>query len=184
MAASLTVSLEYQIGAQRYRVTITGATDAVCAVRLVPVSEDDAEGEPIEATAALTAIDAQTYRLTIDGRQYVTTVAMGSEAHYVAIGGQTFAVLPPDILEQQRRQGGGTDAHQHVTPPMPGQVISILVEVGDEVEAGQTVVVISAMKMESNLDAPHAGTVTAINTEVGAQVKPGDILVDIDARAD
>ena len=64
---------------------------------------------------------------------------------------------------------------------MPAVVQDVLVAVGDEVEKGQKLVVVSAMKMESTLVAPYAGTVAAVNTEVGAKANPGDVLVEIEA---
>jgi biotin carboxyl carrier protein len=62
-------------------------------------------------------------------------------------------------------------------------VVALLVVVGEEVRKGQALVVISAMKMESRLVAPHAGRVRAIRASVGASVKPGDVLVEIEPAA-
>jgi biotin carboxyl carrier protein len=66
-----------------------------------------------------------------------------------------------------------------VTPPMPATVVRILVQVGDEVDQGQALVVVSAMKMEATLSSPHKGVVREIHTSVGATVRPGEILVDV-----
>jgi 3-methylcrotonyl-CoA carboxylase alpha subunit len=59
-------------------------------------------------------------------------------------------------------------------------VVRVLTAVGDRVERGQGLVVVSAMKMEMTLKAPYSGTVRAVNTEVGAQVSPGEVLVEIE----
>ena len=177
------MSLEYQIGEACYRVDVNGPPDGACTVTLTRV-EDEGGAEPRTLEAQLIPVEANTYLFVVHGHHYLAHVAAGPEAHHVSLGGQTFAVVPPEQLERQRRRGTALDTADAVTPPMPGQVVTLLVEVGDRVEAGQTVVVISAMKMESNLTAPHAGTVTAINTSVGAQVMPGDILVDIEADAE
>ena len=66
-----------------------------------------------------------------------------------------------------------------VTPPMPATVVRVLVAVGDAVEAGQKVVVVAAMKMETTLRAPRAGVVRAVNVTPGQQVRPGEELVEI-----
>jgi biotin carboxyl carrier protein len=66
---------------------------------------------------------------------------------------------------------------------MPATVVRILVSVGDEVEQGQALVVVSAMKMETTLTAPHKGSVRAIRAEVGATVRPGDVVVDVEEKA-
>jgi biotin carboxyl carrier protein len=52
--------------------------------------------------------------------------------------------------------------------------------VGQVVDKGTPLVVVSAMKMEITLSAPFSGRVIAVNTEVGAQVRPGEVLVDIE----
>lgn len=173
------MSIEYQIGDTPYRVTVDGPLDGACTVTLQPCGKDG--GEPRTLTARLVPVESGRYLFVIDGHHYLTHVVAGPDAHHVSIAGEQYDVIPPEQLERQRRAGGSADAANHVTPPMPGQVVTILVEDGDTVEQGQTVVVVSAMKMETNLTAPYAGTVTAINTTVGAQVKPGDVLVDIEA---
>ncbi|WP_019591258.1 sodium-extruding oxaloacetate decarboxylase subunit alpha [Thioalkalivibrio sp. ALE20] len=67
-----------------------------------------------------------------------------------------------------------------VTTTLPGTVVDILVAPGDPVEAGQAVVVVEAMKMESELVAPAAGTVTAVHVERGAAVTAGCVLVTVE----
>ena len=177
--AVVRVSLEYQIGDALYRVAVDGPPEGVCTVTMTPVDADGNEGEPTTLEARVVPVEANTFSFIVGDNHYLTHVVAGPDGHYVNIGGENFTVLPPEQLERQRRRGGGQDAEQHVTPPMPGQVVSVLVQVGDVVEAGQPVVVITAMKMETTLTAPHGGTVTAVNTSEGAQVMPGDILVDI-----
>lgn len=68
-----------------------------------------------------------------------------------------------------------------VTPPMPAVVLAVLVEEGQAVERGQPLVVVSAMKTESELTAPFAGTVRSVGARVGAKVRPGDVLVQVEA---
>jgi acetyl-CoA/propionyl-CoA carboxylase biotin carboxyl carrier protein len=72
--------------------------------------------------------------------------------------------------------GGGSGA---VTVPMQGTIVKILVEVGHEVEAGATVCVLEAMKMENNIAAEKAGTVTEIKVAPGDSVGAGDVVVVI-----
>lgn len=64
--------------------------------------------------------------------------------------------------------------------PMPGRVIKLSVEAGQQVERGQEVLVVEAMKMENAVKAPRAGRVSAIHTAVGEMVAPGRVLVEID----
>ena len=67
-----------------------------------------------------------------------------------------------------------------VTVPMQGTIVKVLVEVGQEVEAGQPVVVLEAMKMENSINADRAGAVTEIKVTPGQAVASGDIVVVIE----
>jgi acetyl-CoA/propionyl-CoA carboxylase, biotin carboxylase, biotin carboxyl carrier protein len=75
--------------------------------------------------------------------------------------------------------GGAADAGK-VTVPMQGTIVKVLVEEGQEVEIGQAVVVLEAMKMENNITAEKAGTVKAVKVSVGDSVGSGDIVIEID----
>ena len=65
--------------------------------------------------------------------------------------------------------------------PMPGTVVRVAVEQGEQVEAGQPVLVLEAMKMQHTVAAPHAGTVTEIEIQPGAQVAAGEVLAVVEA---
>ncbi|MCR5820277.1 MAG: biotin/lipoyl-binding protein [Bacteroidaceae bacterium] len=66
-----------------------------------------------------------------------------------------------------------------VEAPLPGTIKQVLVNVGQEVAAGETVVVMEAMKMENNITAEFAGKVTAVKVNVGDQVQSGQALVEL-----
>jgi len=63
---------------------------------------------------------------------------------------------------------------------MEGTIVKILVEVGQEVEAGQGVVVLEAMKMENQINAEKAGTITEVKVSPGDTVGGGDVVAVID----
>ncbi len=75
--------------------------------------------------------------------------------------------------------GAGGAGSGNVTAPMQGTIVKILVEVGQEVETGQSVVVLEAMKMENQIAAERTGTVKEIKTTTGATVGAGDVLIVI-----
>jgi biotin carboxyl carrier protein len=81
-----------------------------------------------------------------------------------------------------RRGAGHTTASgpQRVTAPMPGRIVRVLVAPGDDVAAGQGLVVIEAMKMENQLTALTAGIVRELRVADGAPVESGQVLVVID----
>jgi methylmalonyl-CoA carboxyltransferase small subunit len=63
---------------------------------------------------------------------------------------------------------------------MQGTIVKVLVEVGDEVEAGQAVCVLEAMKMETNITAPSAGKIAAIKVSQGDSVQSGQVVVEFE----
>ena len=68
--------------------------------------------------------------------------------------------------------------------PMPGTVVSVAVEKGDRVEAGQPVLVLEAMKMQHTVTAPHAGSVTQLDVRAGSQVASGEVLAVVEEQTE
>ncbi len=120
-------------------------------------------------------------RLTVNGQQVNAWVEAAPEGKTILLGGERFFIQDRDLLAQtQPRKKGLDNAPSEVTPPMPAVVICVPVQPGDVVEKGDAVVVVSAMKMETSLTAPHGGTVTRVGVAEGDKVMPGDILIDIE----
>lgn len=66
-----------------------------------------------------------------------------------------------------------------ITAPLPGSITSVNVKAGDAVKAGQTLIIIEAMKMENEVLAPADGTVGAVHVSAGQAVQQGDALLDL-----
>ncbi len=67
-----------------------------------------------------------------------------------------------------------------IAAPMPGQVLRVLVEIGDVVHKGQALLVVEAMKMQLEISAPHAGTVRSLAVGAGDKVAPGVPLAEVE----
>ena len=76
--------------------------------------------------------------------------------------------------------GGAGGGSGQIAVPMQGTIVKVLVEVGQAVEAGQSVVVLEAMKMENQIEADKTGTIKAINVKPGDTVGAGDVVVVIE----
>jgi acetyl-CoA/propionyl-CoA carboxylase biotin carboxyl carrier protein len=76
--------------------------------------------------------------------------------------------------------GGAGSGSGQVAVPMQGTIVKVLVEVGQTVEAGQSVVVLEAMKMENQIEADKSGTIKAVNVKPGDTVGAGDVVVVIE----
>jgi acetyl-CoA/propionyl-CoA carboxylase biotin carboxyl carrier protein len=150
----------------------------------------------VEETLDLSEIDATPAAAEqTDGD--VQPAALVERSTTVEVNGKRFQVkmwvpdAPPLVAgaaaarpRASRRSGSGGSAAAagsgHVTVPMQGTIVKVLVDVGQEVEAGQAVVVLEAMKMENQINADKSGTVTEIKVEPGATVGGGDVVVVID----
>ena len=82
-----------------------------------------------------------------------------------------------DAMEQGLRATGPAGGHFNLKSPIPGLVKNVLVKEGDEVAAGQTLVVLEAMKMENEITAPHNSSVESIAAQPGQAVAAGALLV-------
>lgn len=123
--------------------------------------------------------------LLLDGRVYecrVESDAGRAAAAEVHIGSRAFGItlIDPKRLRGVRSAGALADGAAQIVAPMPGKVVRVLVEQGAQVEAGDPVVVIEAMKMQNEMKSPRAGTVTTLNAQAGATVKAGEVLAVIE----
>ena len=114
--------------------------------------------------------------LSLDGRR--ETAYVNATAHKVEVAhhGQRHSFERPDAFaDHGPAAGDGT-----LLAPMPGTVLDVLVTVGQEVAAGETLGAMEAMKMELALTAPFAGTVTEVNVAAGQQVPLGAVLLVVE----
>ncbi|MCO6451314.1 MAG: hypothetical protein J5I90_11055 [Caldilineales bacterium] len=112
--------------------------------------------------------------LSLGERRVQAFVARDGNVRYVAMGGHSWKLEPPQPVGRKREAGGGS-----LTATMPGKVLDVLVEPGQEVEAGTPLVVLEAMKMELRVTAPGAGVVGRIFVSPGDVVERGQILVEL-----
>lgn len=141
----------------------------------------------------------KTYKYTINGTKY--EVAIGDIVDNVAtvdVNGETYQVEMEKEPEPEKKKvvvrpqeasssapaasasSATVNTGNALKAPLPGVVIEICVAVGDEVKAGDTLVVLEAMKMANNLEAEKSGKVTAILVQQGASVMEDTPLVVIE----
>lgn len=139
------------------------------------------DGHAIEVDAALTARDVMSVLVGGDAFEIKRERSLQGELHLV-IGSARYAidVQDPRSLRKRRAAGESEAGPQKITAPMPGKIVRISVKVGDEVKAGQGVIVMEAMKMQNEMKSPKDGKVQKILTTEGATVNPGDVLAVIE----
>jgi len=107
-------------------------------------------------------------------------IAGTAEGKIVFINGRQYLICDLEAQGRTRKKEKTSNLPDQITPPMPAVVVRIPVQVGDRVQKGQAVIVVSAMKMETTLCAPFNGTVARINAALNDKVMPGQTLVEIE----
>ena len=129
--------------------------------------------------------DAGDYLLIYQGRVFDCRVEGrpgNGEPVDVAVGNHGFSVVLTDPKRLQSAASAGThaDGVVRIVASMPGKVVRVLTELGDQIEAGAGIAVVEAMKMQNEMKSPKAGTVVALNVQAGATVNGGDVLAIIE----
>jgi biotin carboxyl carrier protein len=140
------------------------------------------------------------YKYTINGTKYEVAVGDIEDCIVtVSVNGEDFKVELEKPAEPEKKkpvlgkpaaateessepaaEKAAINKNNAVKAPLPGVITDILVAVGDEVKAGDTVVVLEAMKMANNLQAEKAGKVTAVCVKIGESVMEDDALIVIE----
>ena len=138
----------------------------------------------------------KSYKYTINGKAYEVAInEVGDTTANVTVNGEAYSVEWENPKEEKpvvkvqpaaakpaaapapaAAPSASVDGHA-IKTPLPGVIIDVKVNVGDEVKKGSTVVVLEAMKMENNINADRDGKVTAIQVAKGDTVADGAILV-------
>jgi biotin carboxyl carrier protein len=123
------------------------------------------------------------YSVLLDRRPYNVFAEESPHGYHIVIGPRMFAITTPGPT-RGRRAGGPADMETTtdtgewvLTSPMAGVIQEVRVQPGDEVEAGQVMMVIEAMKMQNDLHARRAGTVKAVYVSAGQRVAQGAPLL-------
>jgi acetyl/propionyl-CoA carboxylase alpha subunit len=153
------------------------------------------DGEPLEVTLVRTGDrfearvgetayagtlrrHGETMRLQLGDRVVAATVVRERDEIWVALDGEIYRCA---AAAEERDGGHAGAAHSpRVTAPMPGKVLDVVVREGQTVAAGDPLVVLEAMKMETVASADAAGVVRKVHVTAGTLVEPGQLLVELE----
>jgi oxaloacetate decarboxylase alpha subunit len=125
--------------------------------------------------APATAAESGIYTVTVDGQRYVVEVTEGGEVGAIATtpaaSSPAAAASPAPVVGV----GGGTA----VAAPLAGNIFNVNFKVGDSVQEGDVLVILEAMKMETEVCSARAGTVVSVQVQPGDSVSVGDTLLSI-----
>ena len=125
------------------------------------------------------------YLLIIDGRVYDCRVghsAAQAERSEVRVRNHVYTITlaDPKRLRSTASAAAHDDGSAQIIAQMPGKVVRVHVEIGSEVEAGDPILVVEAMKMQNEMKSPRAGKVTVLNPKAGQTVNAGEVLAVIE----
>lgn len=138
------------------------------------------------------------FKYTIDGKEYKVAIAEIDENNVadITVNGESYKVQlekeevaekkkvvlgqPTEAAADDAAPAANVNTANAVKAPLPGTIIEICVEVGQEVKAGETLVVLEAMKMSNNIEAEKDGKVTAICVKPGQAVLEEEALVVVE----
>jgi biotin carboxyl carrier protein len=160
---------------QNYRVELVREKESgklVCRVDGVEIKSGfDAQNPERDILSVL--LGSKSYEVRRDSSGAETQIVVGEERFSVE-------VRDPRSLRARRAKTGVSEGPKKITAPMPGKVVRIISPEGTEVEAGQGVIVIEAMKMQNELKSPKKGVVKKIVAAEGATVNAGDALAIVE----
>jgi len=146
--------------------------------------------EPIPTGRSAAGVSSK-FKITVHGESYDIDVTGANPAgdnerrFYMTVDGVPEEIQLESLGEKSdsgRKSSGraGASKEGHVTTSMPGNIVEVLVQEGDSVTAGDPVLIIEAMKMETEVKATISGTVRSVAIAKGDRVVPGEVLVDIE----
>jgi biotin carboxyl carrier protein len=138
------------------------------------------DGKEISVDAVLPRRDVLS--LLVDGHAYEVKREQTPTDLHMWVGSTRFAVELRDPRSLRSRKGSAADEKgpRKILAPMPGRVVRLLVAEQAEVEAGQGIVVVEAMKMQNEIKSPKKGIVKKIMATAGATVNAGDVLAIVE----
>ncbi|MFZ0243815.1 MAG: biotin/lipoyl-containing protein [Desulfobacterales bacterium] len=137
----------------------------------------EVEIEPVEGDRLAVSVNGEPYQVAWQRPAETTARAVTpptAALEQKAAPAPAIAMSAPAAPHRATAGGGGS-----IVAPIPGLILDIKVSVGEAVEAGQSVAVIEAMKMENSLTSTVAGTVKEIRVLKGAQVATGEVIMVI-----
>jgi len=163
-----------------YEVTIAGKTHRVELSRAESGWHCKLDGRevPLDVTSTREGV----FSLLLDGKSYEVKQENTATETNIVVGHERFSavVRDPRSFRSRSRAGAAGEGVKKIIAPMPGKIVRILAQQGAEVEAGQGVLVVDAMKMQNELKSPKKGILKKLNASEGTPVEAGQVLAEIE----
>ncbi len=128
--------------------------------------------------------DRPLYSLLASGRSFEANVHAEDDLWHVLLRGRLYAVQVEDERERALRARAGVEGQDkrplRLKSPMPGLIVEVKVQPGQEVRKGDTLLILESMKMQNEIKAPRDGVIVAVFVENGQSVAQGEALVQLE----
>lgn len=163
-----------------YEVTIDGKTHRLELEKTDGAWQCKLDGREVKLDAVLARRDVLS--IIVDGKAYEVKRERSATDMHVWVGPVRYAAELRDPRSLRGRKGSGADEEgvKKLVAAMPGKVVRILAPERSEVEAGQGILVVEAMKMQNEMKSPKKGVVQKIMAAEGAAVNAGDVLAIVE----
>ena len=132
----------------------------------------------------LVKLSTYSYSLLLDGRSHHLSIRPDRDGYLVILRQQTYHIrLHSELhrtIEKLGMKGATSSGGGQITAPISGRISEVYVKEGDEVAAGDRLLILEAMKMENEISAPQAGTVLDVHVAPGQAVEQGALLVRLE----
>ena len=126
---------------------------------------------------------SETRKVIVDGVEFEVTIEGEGKVWSATVEGKTFEIELPDaapVAKKKRTGSGKKKKSGTVSANIPGKVVTVEVSEGDSVTEGQVILILEAMKMQNEIQAPISGTVTVVHCEEGQAIEANIPLVVIE----
>lgn len=138
--------------------------------RLLQVDFESVSGQPV-------------FSLILDGKSFEAFVYQGEQDWDVLLRGRQYQVKVEDEREKRLKAAGGGGVVEggefHLKAPMPGLIVAVLIEEGQEAKKGQVLLILESMKMQNELKAPRDGVISRLRVKAGESVEQKQSLLSM-----
>lgn len=167
------MELEFTQDGQTYRICLNKEGDRYTATL-------DDETYPVD----ICTIDDNCISILIGDRSFRFYRAQSNGKEYISVNGELYCFSSPEKEECRRSDYKRAEKSRgdklNIVAPMPGSVLQINAKEGDEVEEGQCLAIVEAMKMETGLHSMIRGKVKKIHSSLGQQVDAGEVIIELE----
>ena len=158
------------IGEREFQIEIVGENQILVDDQMFDLNFDHIEDQPV-------------YSLIVEGHSHEAYVYPVDGVWQVLMHGRLYPVLVEDEEEKRLRSSMGNTAHQsgefHLKAPMPGLIVAVPVEEGQEVQKGEVLLILESMKMQNELKSTRQGCITHLRVKPGDRVEQHQTLLSV-----